>query len=65
MKVTIDRFEGDMAVVEIAVGQFATLSKTLVPGAKSGDVIYISIDTDETQKQRDAVEALMDDLFTD
>lgn len=63
MKVTIDRFEEDMAVVELEVGQFCDVPRILFPGAKEGDVIDIRIDTAETEQRRQAVRQLMDDLF--
>ena len=43
MKVVIDRFEGSYAVVEINKGKFVNLPKELVPDAKEGDVIVITI----------------------
>lgn len=65
MKVIIDRFEGDYAVVEINKGKFANLPKELVPDAKEGDVIVITIDQDETEKRKEHVKDLMNQLFED
>lgn len=65
MKVTIDRFEENIAVVEIDVGKFCDVPKELFPGAKAGDVIDIRIDTDETERRRQAVKELMNELFED
>lgn len=63
MKVIIDRFEGEYAIVEVEEGKFAVLSKVLVPNAKEGDVIKIIIDEEETKKRSDNIKNLMDDLF--
>ena len=52
MKVIIDRFEGEYAVVEIDEGNFVNIPKILLGSAKEGDVISIDIDTDETLKRK-------------
>lgn len=41
VKVTIDRFEGNMALVEITQSRFANLPDILIPDAKEGDVVII------------------------
>lgn len=63
MKVIIDRFEGEFAVVEIAKGSFANIPKLLVEGAKEGDVISIEIDRNETEARKKNIKNLMEDLF--
>lgn len=65
MQVIIDRFEGDCAVVEIEVGHFVNLPKELVPGAKEGDVVNITIHKEETEKRKKHVARLVNDLFID
>lgn len=65
MRVTIDRFEGEYAVVEIEKGVFVNVPKILFPDAHEGDVIRIEIDTDETMKRRERIESLMGELFED
>ena len=65
MKVIIDRFEGDYAVVEIDKGNFVNLPKELVPNAKEGDVIIIRVDHEETNKRKEHVKDLMNQLFED
>ena len=52
MKVIIDRFEGEYAVVELSIGKFVNMPKELVPNAHEGDVINISIDFEETKKRK-------------
>jgi hypothetical protein len=63
LKVIIDRFEGDYAVVETEDKIMVNLPKLLIPGAKEGDVISISIDEEETKKRKDNISKLMDDLW--
>lgn len=65
MKVIIDRFEGNYAVVEIDQGQFVNLPKELVPNAKEGDIIIISVDHDEAKRRKEHVKELMNQLFED
>ena len=38
MKVIVDRFEGDYAVVEIAIGKCVNIPRVLVPDAKEVNV---------------------------
>jgi len=63
LKVIIDRFEGDFAVVETDDKVIVNLLKFLIPGAKEGDVISIRIDEEETQKRKDKIQKIMDDLW--
>ena len=61
----IDRFEGNMAVIEYN-GRAFNLPKNLLPKeAKEGDVlkILINVDREETEKRREKIENLMDELF--
>ena len=50
MRVIIDRFEGDFAVVEISEGRFTQIPKLLVENANEGDVVDILVNKDETLK---------------
>ena len=65
MKVIIDRFEGDYAVVEIDVGKFVNMQKILIPNAKEGDVVEIIVNQEETQKRKEHIKDLMSNLFQD
>lgn len=66
MKVIIDRFEGDYAVVEIDDGSFASLPAALVPkGAKEGSVIKICLDENASIEREQNANALMDKLFAE
>ena len=65
MKVIIDRFEGEYAIVEIEIGKFVNIPKILLPNAKEGDVVKIEIDKSETELQRKKIENLMEKVFKD
>lgn len=66
MKVIIDRFEGDCAIVEIDENTFANLPTLLVPkGASEGSVIEITLDEKETAQRNKSANKLMDKLFKD
>lgn len=66
MKVIIDRFEGDFAVVELENRQMADMPKALLPpGAREGDVISIIIDKTATAERKKKIEGLMSDLWAD
>lgn len=63
MLVTIDRFEGNFAVVETEDGQMVNMPSVLVPNAKEGDCIKIEIDREKTLSQKEEIKNLMDSLF--
>ena len=64
----IDRFEGELAVIEINNSTIDVPKSKLPATAKEGDVLIIeddnyTIDKDETAKRRREVQDLMDKLF--
>ena len=67
----IDRFEGDMAVLEMPDGAMRTLPRAALPqGARAGDARRldeagnpIALDPEETLRRQAEVRALMDKLF--
>lgn len=63
MKVIVDRFEGDYAVVEIAIGKCVNIPRVLVPDAKEGDIIKIEIEKEETEKRKKYIKDLMNNVF--
>lgn len=64
LKIVIDRFEGNYAVVELEDRTIIDMPKELIPeGAKEGDVLTIEIDTEETYKRKEKVKKILDDLF--
>lgn len=65
MKVVIDRFEGDFAVVEIDEGKFVNLPRQLVPNGREGDIISIEILKDETEEKKKTLDKRLKKLFKD
>lgn len=65
MKVIIDRFEGEFAVVEIEVGKYVSVPRILFPNAKEGDVIKFEIDSIATEERNNKVEELINKVFED
>jgi hypothetical protein len=67
MKGIIDRFEGNLVVVEID-GETKDFPKEILPSeAKVGDVIEIKITLlkEETQKLKNEIDQLMQDVWED
>lgn len=65
MYVTIDRFSGQIAVVELEDGTHLDVPRALFPTAKEGDVICIAIDQEKTAAKKSQVQSLIDKLFKD
>ena len=63
MEVIVDRFEGDYAVVEIAIGKCVNIPRVLVPDAKEGDIIKIEIEKKVTEKRKKSIKDLMNNVF--
>ena len=51
MKITIDRFEGDFAVLELPDGKFINVPKVLFCDAKEGDRFEIQRLNEDTDKE--------------
>ena len=62
MEVIVDRFEGDYAVVEIAIGKCVNIPRVLVPDAKEGDIIKIEIEKEETEERKKYIKDLMNNV---
>ncbi len=63
MKIIIDRFEGDYAVVE-ADGKMINMPIGLLPGgAKEGSVVTIEINESETKDREAKIRGMMNELF--
>ena len=64
MKVIIDRFEGDLAVLELENGEFINVDIRILPSnAMEGSIITISCDENETDKKRTEVKQKMNAIF--
>lgn len=66
MKLIIDRFEGDFAVVELPDGQMVDCPKALLPDkAKEGSILNIIVDEEATNTKLKKVTERMNKLFKD
>ena len=62
----VDRIEANFAVCEIEEGNFADIPLKALPNdVKEGDVIKISVETEETEKRKKNINNLMNSLFKD
>lgn len=72
MKYTVDRFEGDMAILERDSDlAMVEVLKTAIPdGVKEGDILLenegaFTIQVEETREREASIKKLMDSLFED
>ncbi|NLK22350.1 MAG: DUF3006 domain-containing protein [Epulopiscium sp.] len=64
MKIIIDRFEDNYAVVELENKKLIDIPKELLPkGAKEGTVLEIRIDLNETKARAESIKKLAEDLW--
>lgn len=65
MKVILDRYEEDYAVVELENGELVNISKILLENAEEGDIIEIRVLKKETDERKNYLQGLADQLFED
>ena len=65
MRVVIDRFEGEYAVVELPDRTMVNIPSALLDGAREGDVVEIRIDLKETEKRRAEIQGWMEEVWND
>lgn len=64
MKMIIDRFEGDLAIIELENGEFVDLPKKILPNnANEGSVVNIVCDDEETQQLKVNAKKKMQSIF--
>ncbi len=63
MLYVVDRIEKDTLILEGDEDVFYSVPKSLLPEAKEGDCIEIHINKEETEKRRENVRRLMEELF--
>lgn len=70
MRYIIDRFEGEYALCETEQGDFINIERNRIPhNAREGDVLAecgneLIIDFEETEKRKEYVKKLADELWT-
>ena len=65
MRVILDRYEGDYAVVELENGDFVNMPRVLAMNAEEGDIIELRILEKETNERKAYIQNLADQLFED
>ncbi len=66
MKFTIDRFEGDFAIIELMNGTITQIPGIVLPiEAKEGDILSINIEIKETADRKISIGRNMAKLFKD
>jgi len=65
LKVIIDRFEGEFAIVEMPDKSFLQVPRQLFVDAKESDVVSIAVDSLETERRKQHITSMMDKLFVD
>ena len=65
MKIVVDRFEGNYAVIELSDGNFINVLRELFPDAKEGDFYMICKDEKETNSREKLIRQKFDSLRED
>ena len=63
MKLIIDRFEGEFAIVEAEDGSVFNMPKKLFSCCREGDVLKLEFDEAETKNRAKNIKNLMNELF--
>lgn len=64
MKVILDRFEGEFAVVEMVDKTMVNMPKILLPKfTKEGDIIEITVNEEATEKRKKVISRLMGEVW--
>jgi len=64
MNFTIDRFEGEVAVIELENKKMINISKEILPiNAKEGDIISVNIDDKSTAQRKESISKLIKDVW--
>lgn len=63
MEVIVNRIEGNYLVLELEDGNVIDVTKELIPEAKEGDVIIITIDKEKTKNRKNELQELVDSVF--
>lgn len=64
MRFTIDRFEGELAIVELENKEIIEIPRVILPlDAKEGDIIATSLDARETEERKKRIQEKFESLF--
>jgi hypothetical protein len=66
MRIIVDRFEGEFAVVELENRQFLHIPRRLLPGgAAEGTVLDILMNERETRERNERISKRMEELWNE
>ena len=65
MRVILDRYEGDYAVVELESGELVNMPRMLAMNAEEVDIIELRILEKETYERKAYIQNLANQLFED
>ena len=66
MKLVIDRFEGEYAIIELTDGRTASIPRIAIPPeAKESDILSIEIQKRETEARNTSIHHKINSLFSD
>lgn len=64
MRYTIDRFEGDFAVVELEDGGMTNVPRCALPAeAGEGDIVVLGVDAEATAQKKQESKSRLERLF--
>ncbi len=63
MKVIVDKISDGKITVELEDKSLAVMDLKILPDAKEGDVLIISVDNSETEVRKQKIKSLMNNLF--
>lgn len=65
MEVIVNRIEGNYLILELENGNVIDVPKELIPEAKEGDIVNITIDKEKTKRKKEEIENLINSVFED
>lgn len=65
MEVIVNRIEGNYLILELENGNVIDVPKELIPEAKEGDIVNITIDKEKTKRKKEEIEHLINSIFED
>lgn len=65
MEVIVNRIEENFLVLELENSNVVDVPKELIPEAKEGDIVNITIDKEKTKRKKEEIEHLINSIFED
>ncbi len=65
MEAIVERIENEMLILELSDRSIIKFSRTLLPEAKEGDVVKISVNDEKTSEKKDKIIERMNKIWKD